>query len=240
MKGSSAFNTRNWDTVFFIAHLISYADEKIMIETLAVYLTSLFLLLSGQMKLRLLSDCTGRFYEVFFISLMERNPWGTNSRSVGISRLVWNPKIHCRIWNSPPLVPALSQINPVHSHNRSFQRTLPSPRPCATFRNYGLPGFLLRFAGCPVSRVAQSVYWLATDWATGILSPAEAEDFSSTLCVQTGPGAHPASCTLGTGGSFPGAKRGRGVMLTTDPLLVPRSKECGSYISSLSKRLHSV
>ena len=38
--------------------------------------------------------------------------------------------------------------------------------------------------------------------------------------IQTGPGAHPASCTLGTG-YFPGVKYGRGVLLTTHPLLVP-------------------
>jgi hypothetical protein len=41
--------------------------------------------------------------------------------------------------------------------------------------------------------------------------------FSATL--QTGPGAHPASCTMGTG-SFPGVKSGRGVTLTPHPLLV--------------------
>jgi len=40
--------------------------------------------------------------------------------------------------------------------------------------------------------------------------------------VQTGPGAHPASCTTGTG-SFPGVKYGRDVLLTTQPLLVPWS-----------------
>ena len=40
--------------------------------------------------------------------------------------------------------------------------------------------------------------------------------------VQTGPGAHPTSCTVGTG-SFPGVKCGRGVLLTTHPLLVPQS-----------------
>jgi len=40
--------------------------------------------------------------------------------------------------------------------------------------------------------------------------------------VQTGPGAHPASCTMGTG-SFLGVKSGRGVTLTPHPLLVPRS-----------------
>jgi len=38
--------------------------------------------------------------------------------------------------------------------------------------------------------------------------------------VETGPGAHPASCTMGTG-SFLGVKSGWGVMLTSHPLLVP-------------------
>jgi len=40
--------------------------------------------------------------------------------------------------------------------------------------------------------------------------------------VQTCPGSHPASCTMGTG-YFPEVKCGRGVLLTTHPLLVPRS-----------------
>ena len=40
--------------------------------------------------------------------------------------------------------------------------------------------------------------------------------------VQTGHGAHPASCTMGTG-FFPGVKSGRGVTLTPHPLLVPWS-----------------
>ena len=40
--------------------------------------------------------------------------------------------------------------------------------------------------------------------------------------VQTGPGAHPASCKMGTG-SFSGVKCSRGVLLTTHPLLVSRS-----------------
>jgi hypothetical protein len=44
------------------------------------------------------------------------------------------------------------------------------------------------------------------DRAIEFRSPAEAKDFSSSLFVQTGSGAHPASCTMGTGDSFPGAK----------------------------------
>jgi hypothetical protein len=42
--------------------------------------------------------------------------------------------------------------------------------------------------------------------------------------VQTGPGAHPASCTMSTG-SFLGVKSGRDVMLTPHPLLVPWSRK---------------
>jgi hypothetical protein len=44
------------------------------------------------------------------------------------------------------------------------------------------------------------------DWAIGVRSLAEAKDFSYSLFVQTGSGAHPASCTMGTGGPFPGTK----------------------------------
>jgi hypothetical protein len=41
------------------------------------------------------------------------------------------------------------------------------------------------------------------------------KDFSSSLCVQTSCGAHPASCTVGTGVLSSGLKRGRDVTLTT-------------------------
>jgi hypothetical protein len=41
------------------------------------------------------------------------------------------------------------------------------------------------------------------DWGS---IPGRAEDFSSSLCVQTVSGAHPASYPMGTGGPFPGGK----------------------------------
>jgi hypothetical protein len=43
-----------------------------------------------------------------------------------------------------------------------------------------------------------------------VISPAEAKDFSSSLCFQTGCGAHPAFCPMGTVGPFHGAKAWRG------------------------------
>jgi hypothetical protein len=44
------------------------------------------------------------------------------------------------------------------------------------------------------------------DRAIEIRSPAGGKDFSSNLCVQTGSGAHPASCTMGTRDPYPGGK----------------------------------
>jgi hypothetical protein len=44
------------------------------------------------------------------------------------------------------------------------------------------------------------------DRAIEVRSPARAKDFSSILCVQTDSGAHPASCTMGTGDPFPEGK----------------------------------
>jgi hypothetical protein len=74
------------------------------------------------------------------------------------------------------------------------------------------------------------------DRAIGVRSLAGAEDFSSILCVQTGSEAHPASCRMGKGGPFPGAKRGRGVTLTNHPHLVPSSRISRSYTFSPPKR----
>jgi hypothetical protein len=48
------------------------------------------------------------------------------------------------------------------------------------------------------------------DRAIGVRSPAGAKDFSSNLRVQNGSGAHPASCTMGTGVPFPGGKSAAG------------------------------
>ena len=62
---------------------------------------------------------------------------------------------------------------------------------------------------------------IATDYGLDgpVSNPGGDEIF---LPSRPAPGAHPASCTMGTG-SFPGVKCGRGVLLTTHPLLVPWS-----------------
>jgi hypothetical protein len=54
--------------------------------------------------------------------------------------------------------------------------------------------------------------------------------------VQTGPGPHPAPCTMGTG-SFPGVESSRAVKLTPHPLLFPWSKEQSRAAPLLSLRV---
>jgi hypothetical protein len=62
------------------------------------------------------------------------------------------------------------------------------------------------FSGSRVNSVSIVSDYGLDDRAIGVRSPAGAEEFSSSLCVQTGSGAHPASCTMSTGGPFPGGK----------------------------------
>jgi len=86
----------------------------------------------------------------------------------------------------------------------------------------------------PITAVEQRWAWLVIGWggpgsSFGVATELRAgrsgfesrkeRDFPP---VQTDPGTLPASCKMGTG-SFPGVKCGRGVLLTTHPLLVPRS-----------------
>jgi hypothetical protein len=79
---------------------------------------------------------------------------------------------------------------------------------------------------CSRSRVSSGIIvsdYELDDRAIWVRPPAGAKGFYSILCVQTSSGAHPASCPMGTGGTSPGVNRGRGVRLTTNPHLVPRS-----------------
>jgi hypothetical protein len=61
---------------------------------------------------------------------------------------------------------------------------------------------------------------------------AGAKDFSSSLCIQPGSGAHPASYPVSTRVLSLGARHSQGMMLTTHPHLVLRSRMSRSCTSS--------
>jgi hypothetical protein len=74
---------------------------------------------------------------------------------------------------------------------------------------YTLTAIYLQWTSRGSSGSIVSDYGL-NDRAIVVRSPAGAKNFSSSLCVQTGSGAHPASGTMGTGGPFPGGKNAAG------------------------------
>ena len=75
-----------------------------------------------------------------------------------ISRILWNPTIHCRSHDSPPAVPSLTHTSPEHtclfySLDSNFNVTLLS----TSFRQRFTDGHFIS-----TSHVSQSVYRLAT------------------------------------------------------------------------------
>jgi hypothetical protein len=95
------------------------------------------------------------------------------------------------------------------------------------------------FTGSRGSSVSVVYVCILDARAIGIRSPAEAEDFSCNLCVQTASDAHPVFYPMGTESPFPWVKGGRGVKLTIHPYPVPRSRMSRSFFSPF-QRLHDL
>jgi len=86
------------------------------------------------------------------------------------------------------------------------------------------------YPNCVLLSTFRSIRICLNDWLragrSGDRMPVGAR-FSAT--VPTGPGAHPASCTVGTG-SFPGEKSGRGLTLTPSLLLCRGQERVELYL----------
>jgi hypothetical protein len=169
-------------------------------------------------------SCRGLFQDIFMTCLEELQKIVYAVRTAGLQSRESNPGPRKQLIR-------VITIQPRRLVGRGRKRALLNSRQFNIVMNdklrrwITLPGITLscypiRSRGSSVSILSD---YILDDRAIEVRSPAGAKDFSSNLCVQTGSGAHTASCTMDTGGPFPGAKRVRGVTLTTHPHLVPRS-----------------
>jgi hypothetical protein len=122
---------------------------------------------------------------------MQESPsWETDSTSASleIPHILWNPKVHYRIYKSPPPVPILSQVNPDHAsppiswrHNFTLSSHL-RPVLSSGFILSGLPLKILYAPLLSPVRAACPAHLILLDLFTRTIFGEKFASLSSLLC----------------------------------------------------------
>jgi len=118
------------------------------------------------------------------------HPWESDATwaSKEIPRVLWDPKVHCRIHKSPPPLPVLSQRNPVHASPSHFLEiyfniTLPStPRSPKFSVPFSFPDKNLVCTSYIPLRTTFPAYLILLDMLNRIILGEEYRSLSSSLC----------------------------------------------------------